>query len=183
MSKFEVGVRVEVLDDAIKGYILKLGDRSATVRTTDGFDMEFMFDELVVINDDSSLKVSNIDVYHALSEKESKIKKRSFVKKKKEKQVPAMEVDLHIEKLTAKSKSMTNFDILNLQLNTARGQLEFAISKRIQRVVFIHGMGEGVLKSELHFLFSRYDCISYYDANYREYGLGATEVYIHQSAL
>jgi len=183
MSKFEIGARVEVLDDAIKGSILKLDKRSAIVRTTDGFDMEFYLDELVVISDESSFEVSNIEVFHALSEKEATVKKRSFTKKKKEKQAPAMEVDLHIEKLTTKFKSMTNFDMLNLQLDTARGQLEFAISKRIQRVVFIHGMGEGVLKSELNFLFSRYDCISFYDANYREYGLGATEVYIHQSAL
>lgn len=183
MIKFEPGAKVEVLDDAIKGYILEVCDQWAVVRTTDGFDMKFSFDELVVIDDESSLKVSNIDVYHALSEKQSKVKKRSFTKKKKEKYIPPMEVDLHIDKLTTHSKSMTNFDMLNLQLDTARKQLEFAISKRIQKVVFIHGIGEGVLKSELHFLFSRYDCISYYDANYQEYGLGATEVYIHQSAL
>jgi len=183
MNKFVVGARVEVLDDAIKGHIVELDDQVAIVRTTDGFDMEFSFDELVVISDESSLKVSNFDVYNALSEKQSTAKKRSFVKKKKEKYTPPMEVDLHIEKITTKSKGMTNFDILNLQLETARRQLEYAISKRIQKVVFIHGMGEGVLKSELHFLFSRYDGINYYDANYREYGLGATEVYIQQNAL
>jgi len=183
MTKFMPGARVEVLDDAIKGYVLEVGDQWAMVRTTDGFDMKFSLDELVVMNDESTLQVSNIDVYHALSEKQSTIKKRSFTKKKKEKYTPPMEVDLHIDKLTNQTKSMTNFDMLNLQLDTARRQLEFAISKRIQKVVFIHGMGEGVLKSELQFLFSRYDDISYYDANYREYGLGATEVYIHQSAL
>jgi len=182
MKKFEIGAKVEVLDEAIKGYIIALNQLSATIRTIDGFDMEFPFDELLVIKDDS-LKVSNIDVYHALSEKQSTEKKRSFAKKKKEKYSPAMEVDLHIEKLTNTPKGMANFDMLNLQLDTARRQLEFAISKRIQRVVFIHGVGEGVLRSELYTLFSRYDGIRYYDANYREYGLGATEVYIQQSTL
>ncbi|GAL71031.1 putative DNA mismatch repair protein [Jejuia pallidilutea] len=76
---------------------------------------------------------------------------------------------------------MTNFDMLNLQLQTAQRQLEFAIKKRIQRIVFIHGVGEGVLREELETLFRRYDNLKYYDANYQKYGLGATEVYIYQN--
>ena len=52
--------------------------------------------------------------------------------------------------------------------------------KQIQKVVFIHGVGEGVLKSELHFLFKKYS-IQSYDASYQKYGQGATEVYINQN--
>lgn len=181
--KFEIGTKVAVLDDAIQGTILQLGDGWALVHTTDDFEIKYDLDELVVIADQDALKVTNFEVSRAIGEKRTERKKRNFTKKKKEKYTPPMEVDLHIEKLTNRPQSMSNFDMLNLQLDTARRQLEFAISKRIQKVVFIHGMGEGVLKSELHFLFSRYESISYYDANYREYGLGATEVYIHQSAL
>jgi hypothetical protein len=33
----------------------------------------------------------------------------------------------------------------------------------------------------LDFLFGRYDTISFQDANYQKYGLGATEVYIKQN--
>ena len=47
--------------------------------------------------------------------------------------------------------------------------------------VFIHGVGEGVLKLELEYLFSRYDNVKFYDADYQKYGLGATEVYIYQN--
>ncbi|GAL67307.1 Smr/MutS family protein [Jejuia pallidilutea] len=92
-----------------------------------------------------------------------------------------MEVDLHIHNLVQSSRGMTNFDMLNLQLQTAQRQLEFAIKKRIQRIVFIHGVGEGVLREELETLFRRYDNLKYYDANYQKYGLGATEVYIYQN--
>ena len=56
------------------------------------------------------------------------------------------------------------------------------MQKRIQRIVFIHGVGEGVLKAELDFMFGRYDNIKFYDADYSKYGLGATEVYILQNA-
>ena len=34
---------------------------------------------------------------------------------------------------------------------------------------------------ELEYLFGRYDNIKYYDADYKKYGLGATEVYIFQN--
>lgn len=92
-----------------------------------------------------------------------------------------MVVDLHIEKLLPDTRGMSTYDILNYQMDTAKGQLEFAIRKRIQRIVFIHGVGEGVLKEELRTLFRRYEDLRVGDADYREYGLGATEVYIPQS--
>jgi dsDNA-specific endonuclease/ATPase MutS2 len=75
---------------------------------------------------------------------------------------------------------MTTFDILNYQMDTARRQLEFAMRKRIQRVVFVHGVGEGVLREELRTLFRRYEDLRVGDADYRKYGMGATEVYIPQ---
>jgi dsDNA-specific endonuclease/ATPase MutS2 len=93
-----------------------------------------------------------------------------------------MEVDLHIHQLTNSTRGMSKHDMLSLQLDTAKRQLEFAIKKRIQRIVFIHGVGEGVLRLELEYLFKRYDNVKYYDANYQKYGLGATEVYIYQNA-
>jgi len=66
-------------------------------------------------------------------------------------------------------------------VETAKRQLEFAMKKRIQKVVFIHGVGEGVLKAELESLFNRYENLKFYDADYQKYGLGATEVYIFQN--
>jgi dsDNA-specific endonuclease/ATPase MutS2 len=71
--------------------------------------------------------------------------------------------------------------MLSLQIDTARHKIEFAIKKRIPKIVFIHGVGEGVLKAELHYLFNKYP-IKYYDASYQKYGLGSTEVYIYQNS-
>lgn len=76
---------------------------------------------------------------------------------------------------------MSNYDILTLQIDTAKHQLEFAMRKRIQKIVFIHGVGEGVLKAELDFLLGRYDNLKFYDADYQKYGVGATEVYFFQN--
>jgi hypothetical protein len=47
-------------------------------------------------------------------------------------------------------------------------------------LVFIHGVGEGVLEKELKFLFGRYP-VRYEPASYRKYGMGATAVYVIQN--
>ena len=72
--------------------------------------------------------------------------------------------------------------MLNLQLDTAKRKVEFAIQKRISKIVFIHGVGEGVLKSELQSLLNKYP-VKHYDASFKNYGLGATEVYIYQNTV
>ena len=77
---------------------------------------------------------------------------------------------------------MDNFDILSYQIDTAKHKLEFAIKNRLPRIVFIHGVGEGVLKQELNYLFGRYPVIIS-EASYQKYGLGATEVYIIQKKI
>ena len=43
-------------------------------------------------------------------------------------------------------------------------------------------VGEGVLKSELQALLNKYP-VKHYDASYKKYGLGATEVYIFQNTV
>jgi len=115
-------------------------------------------------------------------EKEPEAKRKTVRVKPKERHLPPMEVDLHIDKLVKSYKHMTNYDILTLQIDTAARQLNFAISKRIPKMVFIHGVGQGVLKEELYYLLNKYDGIKFYSADYQKYGAGATEVYIYQNA-
>ncbi|MDG3583403.1 DNA mismatch repair protein MutS [Galbibacter pacificus] len=179
--KLQKGDLVETIDDAIQGKIIGVDNNMVTVTTNEGFNLKFSSNELIKIGKDDTLKVTNADVFEAVREKQKgeKRKKRS---PKMGKVLPPMEVDLHIEKLTPSTKGMTSFDMLNLQLDTAKGQLEFALKNRIQKIVFIHGVGQGILKTELEYLFGRYDNVTYYDADYRTYGLGATEVYVYQNS-
>ena len=180
---FKLGDVVEVLDDAITGKIIKIKDTDITIETTDGFDLDFKEHELILVGEPSIIKqaAKYHDIEKAKTEKITQKYHRVNTEKKSKKEDFVLEVDLHIEKLVKSFKHMTNFDILNLQVDTARGQLEFAIKNRIPKVVFIHGMGEGVLKSELEFLFGRYPEITFQDANYRKYGLGATEIQLKQN--
>ncbi len=179
MHTFKIGDNVEVLDEAIKGKVIAVSDMGVRLETTDGFEMEYEPSQLVRI--EGELKVTNYDVAKIKSSKDTPKKRKKEIVKPKERNAPKMEVDLHIHQLTNSTRGMSNFDMLNLQLETAKRQLEFAIKKRIQKVVFIHGVGEGVLKEELIYLFKRYENVEYYDAEYKKYGLGATEIYIYQN--
>lgn len=179
--KFQLGDKVAVLDDNIEGVVKAIAGETITIETADGFNMEFFEHELITSTNLSSNMFSDPDIKSVIKEKEQSQRPKSIRVKPKERYQPKMEVDLHIHQLTNHYKGMSNFDMLNLQLDTAKRQLEFAINKRIQKVVFIHGVGEGVLKTELEYLFKRYDNVKFYPADYQKYGLGATEVYIYQN--
>jgi len=180
---FNKGDKVSVLDDAINGIVLSVQNSEITIETEDGFTMKYASKELIKINDTSDLNKS-IKSFNSSAIKKEKEEPtpRSFIKEKKPKnEIPAPEFDLHIEKLVPNSQRMSNYDILTLQSETAKRHIEFAIKNRIPKIVFIHGVGEGILKSELDFLLGRYDNIDFRDANYQKYGLGATEVFIRQN--
>lgn len=181
--KFNIGDEVTVLDDSFGGKVKGFKGNEIIILTHEGFELSFNEKELVKINNANELKsfMSTQGLGAILKEKEEP-KKRSFVKEKKSKKDDfVLEVDLHIEKLVPNKRGMSNYDILTLQSDTAKRQLEFAIKNRMPKVVFIHGIGEGVLKAELDFMLGRYDGISFRDADYQKYGLGATEVYIKQN--
>lgn len=179
MSHFQIGDIVETIDDVIKGVVESINGEQITIVSDDGFSLDFMAKELVCIPNE--IRVSNSEIAEIKKEKELPKRKKATVLRVKERTAPKMEVDLHINQLVKNPKQIGKFEMLNLQLDTAKRQLDFAISKRIQKIVFIHGVGEGVLKEELGYLFGKYDNVKFYDADYQKYGLGATEVYIFQN--
>ncbi|MFB3387307.1 Smr/MutS family protein [Flavobacterium sp. LAR06] len=177
------GDKVSVLDEAINGIVVSVKNNEVLIETEDGFMMTFFVNELLKIQDSSNLmnSIKRIDL-DAVSKEKAEPKARSFVKEKKDKrEISAPEFDLHIEKLVPNKRGMSNYDILTLQIETAKRHIEFAIRNRIPKIVFIHGVGEGILKAELDFLLGRYDGVDFQDANYQKYGLGATEVYFRQN--
>lgn len=179
MSHFQIGDIVETIDDVIKGVVESINGEQITIVSDDGFSLDFMAKELVCISNE--IRVSNSEIAEIKKGKELPKRKKATVLRVKERTAPKMEVDLHINQLVKNPKQIGKFEMLNLQLDTAKRQLDFAISKRIQKIVFIHGVGEGVLKEELGYLFGKYDNVKFYDADYQKYGLGATEVYIFQN--
>lgn len=88
------------------------------------------------------------------------------------------EVDLHIEKLRGDHKTIARNEIMKIQLVFFRQCLDSAIEKGLHRIVFIHGVGAGLLKKELHDILKQYPALEHGDASILKYGIGATEVWI-----
>lgn len=182
---FNIGDKVSVIDDVISGIVTAVHPNKIILETSDGFPFEYTPKELVVIKQSQFelskySDISNEALMHQKEDFPSKKKTIKFKTDVKPDKQPPMEVDLHIQNLTASVRGMDNYDMLTIQMEHAKHKLEFAIRNRIPKIVFIHGVGAGVLKSELEFLFNNYP-VEYYEASYKKYGLGATEVYILQN--
>lgn len=74
---------------------------------------------------------------------------------------------------------LSNYQILTKQLAEFKSFYKKAKQNHIRKIVVIHGVGEGVLKEEIRTYLSKQDGIEYFDADFREYGKGATTVEIH----
>ena len=109
---------------------------------------------------------------------EDKTKPQPIVKQPRKNDI--IEVDLHINELLDNTTGMSNSEMLEYQLDVFRKTLEEYKAKKGQRIVFIHGKGDGVLRNALlKELKSKYKTYSSQDASFREYGFGATMVTIH----
>lgn len=90
-----------------------------------------------------------------------------------------IEIDLHAHELLETTTGMSNADILAYQLQTFNQIIAENKSKKGQKIVFIHGKGEGVLRNALiDELKKKHKDLQFQDASFREYGFGATMVII-----
>lgn len=137
-----------------------------------------------VVRDDKSVRSVFVDaeqLQEALATKKAQdIAPKPEKHQSKKKEAPAViEVDLHIESLLDTTAGLSNGDMLMTQMGEFRKVMDENIQKKGQKIVFIHGKGEGVLrKTLLQELKYRYKSCTWQDASFREYGFGATLVKI-----
>lgn len=90
-----------------------------------------------------------------------------------------IEVDLHIHELLDNTSGMSSGEMLEYQLGVFRRTMDEHRNHRGQKIVFIHGKGEGVLRRAIETeLKAKYKTCTFQDASFREYGFGATLVTI-----
>jgi dsDNA-specific endonuclease/ATPase MutS2 len=92
-----------------------------------------------------------------------------------------LEIDLHIEEIVEKPRLLSDGLKLETQLSHARLCLEEALALKIRRVIFIHGVGSGVLRHELRQWLNTLSYLNITNADHRRYGIGATEVRINSN--
>jgi hypothetical protein len=92
------------------------------------------------------------------------------------------EVDLHISALADDYSHLKNHEILNIQTDYFTRCLESAIENHYHKIYFIHGVGNGTLKTRVEEYLKDYnESLEYRDAPYDKYGTGAVEVVIKEN--
>lgn len=86
------------------------------------------------------------------------------------------EVDLHIEELVDSTAGLSNFEMLNIQLERFEKEMDEALEKNIRKIIFIHGVGNGRLRQEIASILKKTPGVTFQDASFKEYGYGATQV-------
>lgn len=167
-------VSVELRIDTVKFYKLH------TFRESDFFEEPALIYDIVA-NDTVTKQVfvAAEDIQTVLLQKKDLEKPKSQPIVKRSIQNGIIEIDLHINELLDDAQGMSNAEILTYQLDKFREVMEKYKTKREQKIVFIHGKGDGVLrKALLDELKRKYGTCRHQDASFQEYGFGATMVTI-----
>lgn len=205
-TDWKVGDFVGILEGTEKGVVIKIENNQAWIETKDGFEITSPLSKLVKYRPISKKTTTHKTV--SSNKKQEPITdfpnhKKPVIKKIKDdsfKVNPQLlgeekpyyrgknkeaiwEVDLHIEEIIDEYKHLTNGEIVDIQIRHARATIEKARKQKIQKVVFIHGKGKGTLRMELLHLLSGYTFLEYYDASFKTYGGGATEVRLFVSKI
>lgn len=171
---FKNPISVELRIDTVKFYKLH------SFQENDYFDENALV-YYITQNDipEREMLVSAGDLERALKEKESSNRRPRVQRIAKKERNPIIEVDLHINQLLDSTAGMNNSEILEYQLKKFHEVMNENIKRKNQKIVFIHGKGDGVLKNALiQELKSNYKRCYYQDASFQEYGYGATMVII-----
>jgi|GEM_PF-2206004 len=90
---------------------------------------------------------------------------------------PTVVYDLHIDKLVDNPLTVDSRTMLLIQTEHFERKLSEARLKGLDKIVFIHGVGVGTLKREIHRMLKEYDFVERFgSADPLEYGNGATFV-------
>ncbi|MCE5178349.1 MAG: DUF2027 domain-containing protein [Porphyromonadaceae bacterium] len=172
--RFKNPCSVELRIDTVKFYKLH------SFRENDYFEDDALI-YFIMKNDlpEREMLVSAGDLEYAIKEKKT-AERRPRIQRivKKEKDQP-LEIDLHADALLDTTAGMNNADLLEYQLQKFNEVMTGNLRNKKQKIVFIHGKGDGVLKNAiLKELKTKYPTCYYQDASFQEYGYGATMVTI-----
>jgi hypothetical protein len=167
-------VNESVIVRAVKLY------KESSYKENDFFDQRAILFPIVEENPmkDALKKLTEKDLDKVVLEKEvlnERLNKPKQFRKRIEPQI--REVDLHIDELLDDRSGLENSEMLQVQMDKFRSEMKDAIQNKVAKIVFIHGVGNGVLKQELRKeLQSEYKKFTFQDASFKEYGYGATMV-------
>lgn len=176
----EIGDHVRFLDQNGEGTIIGRDGDKLIVQDSDGFDWPMLESQLVLID---LMKSEEIQLICKTANKvKTNDAKSTVVKTTKTggKGIPIKEVDLHQEAICYGTSKMSPIEIHKLQKQTISSTLNQERLHHGTQIIFVHGKGEGILRSELiSILKKNKNFCSYEDASFQKYGYkGAIKVII-----
>lgn len=196
---FKVGDKVRFLNDVGEGVVIKLlSSEEVIVEDDSGFEYPYPSSELILIDGEALAKER--EAYQSKEPKFGEILSRNVnqdilkraetdfnektykeTRQSHRKKGEVMEVDLHMHEIMDNLRGVGNAEMLSIQMEHFERMMKRAELNRINCVIFIHGVGEGVLRNEIRKTIEAYypNCEAH-DASYQDYGYGATEVIIRR---
>lgn len=171
MNSFRVNQRVVFLREPGGGKIVSIESKGFyRVEDEDGFSRKIHASDLAPVHGET---YDIPDTDEIQREKEARELRRTSRPKE---QAHFWEIDLHIEELVDSHAGWSNAEILLRQMTVFREFCRKARSKRVKKVVVIHGVGEGVLRNEVRSWLDQQEGLRYENADFRVYGQGATVI-------
>ena len=168
-KKFEIGDKVKFIRSNDYGIIQSvISDRKVQVEDSSKFLSIVNVDEIIPF-DKSTNSVSSYGDLTSNKEKNDNAKNL----KKVISNLNVVKLDLHIENLSADCHVMTNFEIIQIQIKKCEDLIMKSLNSNVHKLIIVHGIGEGVLKKEVHDLLNRYQ-LRYFES----LNGGSTEVMI-----
>ena len=165
--QLKIGDKILFKTDNQKVNIIKINSPfKVTVQTEDGFKVLSSISDLVKVEVNTDKITAYGSYFH---QKDNNLESnKSF---KRDKSTTVLKIDLHIEILTGNYQYLDNFEIVQIQLNECHQRIEKALNSNYQKIIIVHGIGVGTLKSEVHKLLRSYNLRFYLSKD-----SGATEV-------
>ncbi len=129
---------------------------------------------LTVASDQEAVKKYNSDI----ASQQSKVQKdRPFIAKYKT-VVGEATVDLHIAELVDNISGMSSHDMFTLQMDVFNKALYSGMENDYEKIIFIHGVGNGVLKNAIIKALDNFEGVKNSMASISKFGVGAIDVII-----
>lgn len=178
---FRVGDHVHIIDEEGEGVILELKRNNMVMVEIDDFSYEFPITNLIKVDSDNNIvhktHEKSFDKYVGNETPINKVNiaipiSTDVFDSMSRKGYP--ELDLHIHELVVNPQGMSNSEMLAIQIQCLEQFIVSCVRKSVSEFVVIHGVGEGVLRTEVHKVLDSHGNVSFHDADYSEYGYGAT---------
>ncbi len=172
--QINVGDKVQLLNEVGECIVLKIELGHALVEDEHGFEWRVPLIEVIPLTGRGHLSEAIDGAEVPL--KSSDIKKSSAEKAAKTAKAEPREIDLHIHNLTVSHRNMSNHEMVTLQMKHFYAAIADAKANGERLLIVIHGVGKGVLKTEIRNALGQMEKCAFEDANYLKYGYGATEI-------